>query len=496
MTKEPPSNPSPGPSAVTAAGGPGVPAHRRRAFRSKPKAMPLRTWLMILLVIISGLGMGASSLAVSTVMRDVFYNRVDKELYEALGGWAQSSDLFEADVTKRPPTDFAVLNYYPDGSLRWFNINEATPAVDNVVIGAAPSTIGSIPTSPVDSQWRVLAVEDNGVVTVVAKRLDDDQATLRGLVMLQIIISSVVLAVIAAVGYWLIKLSLRPLRVVEQTASAIAGGDYDRRVPEWPLHTEVGRLASALNIMLTRLQKSIEQAQSQEEQMRRFVGDASHELRTPLTSLRGYTELYRSGATDDAGFVFGKVDAESKRMSLLVEDLLALTRAEGSRLDMTKVDLLELTMSVASSARAAFPDRVVDVTPKTKGIPLVNGDADRLHQVFLNLVSNGLRHGGPEAKVCITLRDEAFEGADGVVVEVADDGKGMSAEVASHVFERFYRSDASRTRDTGGSGLGLAIAKSLVELHGGEISVESTEGEGSVFTVRLPAYDETSHGRD
>lgn len=484
---------SSGPSAVETAGGPAAPSKRRRTrvLRGKTKAMPLRTWLMILLIIISGLGMGASSLAVSSVMRDVFYNRIDEELYAALDGWAQSSDLFESDVTKRPPTDFAVLNYYPDGSLRWFNINESTPAVDNVVIGAPPTTIGSIPTSPVDTQWRVIASVDHGVITVVAKRLDDDHAILRGLVMLQIIISSVVLLVIAVVGYWLIKRALKPLRVVEETASTIAGGDYGLRVPDWPLHTEVGRLASALNIMLTRLQESIEQAQSKEEQMRRFVGDASHELRTPLTSLRGYTELYRSGATDDPNFVFSKIDAESQRMSLLVEDLLALTRAEGSRLDMSQVDLLELAMTVSSSARAAFPGRVIDVAPKAAGIPMVKGDPSRLHQVLLNLVSNGLRHGGPEAKVCITLRDEEVDGLKNIVIEVSDDGKGMPPEVAAHVFERFYRSDASRTRDTGGSGLGLAITKSLVEMHGGTVTVDSTEGEGSTFSVRLPALDES-----
>ena len=216
--------------------------------------------------------------------------------------------------------------------------------------------------------------------------------------------------------------------------------------------------------------------------MRRFVGDASHELRTPLTSLRGYTELYRSGATQDPEFVFEKIDAESKRMSLLVEDLLALTRAEGSRLDMRKVDMLELVLSVGSSAHAAFAGRTIDVNNAADDIPIVDGDADRLHQILLNLVSNGIRHGGPEASVTLTLRDDA----EHVLIDVADDGKGISPEDASHIFERFYRADTSRTRDTGGSGLGLAIVKSLVEQHGGSISVESELGRGSVFTVCLP----------
>ena len=131
-------------------------------------------------------------------------------------------------------------------------------------------------------------------------------------------------------------------------------------MPKWPLHTEVGQLAAALNIMLGQLQRSVVRAQEKEEQMRRFVGDASHELRTPLTSLRGYTELYRSGATKDVDLVFSKIDDESKRMSLLVEDLLALTRAEGTRLDLRPVDLLELALSVgrarpSPAARLRWP---------------------------------------------------------------------------------------------------------------------------------------------
>ena len=181
--------------------------------------------------------------------------------------------------------------------------------------------------------------------------------------------------------------------------------------------------------------------------------------------------------------VFSKIDDESKRMSLLVEDLLALTRAEGTRLDLRPVDLLELALSVGSSARAAFPGREISVANDAKSIPVVNGDASRLHQVLLNLVTNGIRHGGEGATVTLRLRREAND----VLIDVIDDGKGMSKEDAAHIFERFYRADTSRTRDTGGSGLGLAIVHSLVEQHDGSISVDSELGRGTTFTVRLPA---------
>ncbi|GEA41884.1 two-component system sensor kinase [Corynebacterium striatum] len=463
----------------------GEPAKRRRVQR--PKAMPLRTWLLVLMVLVSGLGLAGSSLAVSSIMTDVMYANVDEQLKEATNGWVRnlSNDSYAGDYSRRPPTEYVVLSYLPDGTILYTGPNASMPDAKKLYIDDEPATINSVGDS--ETKWRAVAIKQNGTVTIVAKDLTRETIMLRGLAIVQIIITAVVMGIIAVVGMWFIRRALRPLRVVEKTASQIAAGDLDKRVPDWPLHTEVGQLSAALNIMLGQLQRSVVQAQEKEEQMRRFVGDASHELRTPLTSLRGYTELYRSGATQDVDMVFSKIDDESKRMSLLVEDLLALTRAEGSRLDMGTVDMLELVLSAGSSARAAFPGRQIDVVNEAADIPLVKGDPDRLHQVLLNLVSNALRHGGEEAKVKLTIREEAGEKGTDVLIDVADDGKGMAPEDASHIFERFYRADTSRTRDTGGSGLGLAIVKSLVEQHGGRISVESALGEGSTFTLRLPA---------
>ena len=239
-----------------------------------------------------------------------------------------------------------------------------------------------------------------------------------------------------------------------------------------------------MNTMVSRLQESLENAKTQEEQMRRFVGDASHELRTPLTSVRGYTELYRKGMVDDPQMVLSKIDEESARMQLLVEDLLALTRAEGSRLEKQEVDVLELALSVKDSMHAAYPERVVDVVKDTPDVPVVVGDPGRLRQVVVNLVTNAFKHAGPDAEVTITIRHNL----DRVVLDIADNGCGMEQKDAEHIFERFYRADASRNRSSGGgSGLGLAITKSLIEAHGGTVVVDTAPGEGSTFTISLPA---------
>lgn len=453
------------------------------------RAWPLRTWLVVIIVLLSGLGLAASSVAVSSIMREVMYSRVDEDLVNSLGGWARNSEIFNTDSSSRPPSDYVVIKLFEDGASIVFNDPGELPRLSTVAVGGPPQTVDSAPGSESNTHWRVIAHREAGVTTVVAKNLTRERTLLYGLAMVQLIISLLVLAVLALLSYYVVRQAMAPLRDVERTAGAIAAGDLDRRVPAWPRTTEVGQLAHALNTMIGQLQTSVESARSKEEQMRRFVGDASHELRTPLTSVRGYTELYRSGATDDVELVLTRIDDESRRMSLLVEDLLALTRAEGSRLELKTVDLLELSLSVASSARAAFPGREVCVKNETSSVPVIEGDASRLHQVLLNLISNGLTHGGPKARVTVSLRLDG----DDVVVDVSDDGRGMPPEVAEKVFERFYREDASRSRASGGSGLGLAITKSLVEKHGGTITVTSEEGVGSVFTIRLPRKEEQGH---
>nr|WP_227659002.1 MULTISPECIES: HAMP domain-containing sensor histidine kinase [unclassified Corynebacterium] len=451
----------------------------------------MRVWLVVLVVAVAGVGLAGSSLAVSAVMRGYSLDKVDEELESVLkglagpGGSAATAMPPEGGAIRRVPLDFYVQVIYPDGTPAGENSwLQSTPDISGLTVDAGPQTLPSAEESASNQSWRATAKTQDGVIVVVAKSLAREETMIGRLRAVQAIISLTVLVVLAMVAHYLVYRSLKPLREVERTAGDIAEGNLDRRLPQWPMNTEVGQLAYALNVMLGRLQRSIEESRDKEEQMRRFVGDASHELRTPLTSLRGYTELYRSGATTDIDLVLGKVDAESKRMSLLVEDLLALTRAEGQRLNTETVDLLELSLSVAGTARAAFPGRAVSVDNRTSAVPLVVGDASRLHQALLNLITNALRHGGEQATATIRL---SFSGErdSQVRIQVIDDGVGMSPDHAAHIFERFYRADTSRSRASGGSGLGLAITKSLVEKHGGTIEVESRESVGSTFTITL-----------
>lgn len=457
------------------------------------RALSLRVSLVLIIVIVSSIGLFGSSIAVHYSMRSVLISQTDEELASALTGWTQNPELYSSGAVHTSP-DFSVLVLTTTREIYMLHDEERSrPDFSQVQVNGPPRTIDSVPEAETNTQWRAVgSVNTGNMIFIVAKSLDPMKRVLAGLDAVLIFINLIALVLMAVIGAAFVQRALAPLREVKSTARAIAGGDLSRRVPSWSPNTEVGQLSLALNSMLGRLQESLETAQhsltvaqSKEEQMRRFVGDASHELRTPLTSVRGYTELYRSGATDDVERVLDKIEEESGRMKLLVEDLLALTRAEGSRLNLRTVDLLELALSAASTARAAFPERSIEVVNDTSEVPVVNGDPDRLHQALLNLITNGLRHGGEGTAVTLRLhRDPADDGH--VLIDVVDDGQGMSEDTAAHIFERFYRADSSRYRGSGGgSGLGLSIVRSIIDQHDGAIKVASKEGVGTTFRITL-----------
>ena len=444
--------------------------------------LPLRVHLIVIVLLMTATGLGLSAVFVTGVMRDYIYVQVDEQLGSALDGWAGRDIPRLAPDGPRLPSSFYLEKIYPDGASLTFNDSSGTPDVTGVEPGKYPVTVDSVPGSGGDNRWRVVADSRDGVTTIVGYSLVLEASMLRYLLFFQLVIGMVVLVAVGGIAQWIVRRAFRPLREVEKTAVAIAGGDLSRRLPDWPKTTEVGQLADSLNTMLTRLQESIDSARTKEEQMRRFVGDASHELRTPLTGVRGFAELYRSGATRDADMVLDRIEQEAGRMGVLVEDLLSLTRAEEAPMDPVPVDMRPVCLDVVTSMRAAHPDRTIRMVDTTTEDPVVAGDRQRLHRIIGNLVGNALIHAGSAARVTVGLAT----GEETVTVTVADDGCGMTEEDTRHIFGRFYRADASRSRASGGSGLGLAIVKSLTESHGGSVAVRSAPGEGAVFTVELP----------
>jgi two-component system OmpR family sensor kinase len=382
------------------------------------------------------------------------------------------------------------------------NQSDCGPAIPTLTLAQVTARNGrpfTVPSTKGDERWRVVvSVMPNGTGSIaVATPLTGVDSTLNQLVLFDVIIGAAVLIVLAGLSYIAVRHSLRPLVDVEHTAAAIAAGDLTRRVPQSDPRTEVGRLAGALNGMLSQIESAFrareaseQEARTSEHRMRRFITDASHELRTPLTSIRGFAELYRMGAVpeeSDVDRVMTRIESESTRMGLLVDDLLLLARLDQQRpLERDIVDLETIASDAVHDAQAVAPGRDVQLQLSTHEPVLVVGDDARLRQVVGNLVTNALTHTPESAAVTVGLSIDDSAAERFAVLEVADSGPGLSPKDAQRIFERFYRVEESRTRANGGSGLGLSIVAALTAAHGGTTDVETKLGIGSRFRIRLP----------
>lgn len=384
----------------------------------------------------------------------------------------------------RPISDLYLAEFLADGSV--------LVAVDGQLLPTTPD-LADLPTElppertfvtvdGVDGDIAFRALLDpspaTGRTLIVATPTTDVDETVDRLVITFAVVIVLIAAVLALLAFWIIRLGLRPVADVADTARAVAAGDRDRRAPVLDERTEAGELAGAFNLML-------DQRDAADDRLRRFASDASHELRTPLTSIRGYLDLYAAGGFRDDGQlddVVRRMQDESARMNALVDDLLQLARFdEGRSLEPETLDLNRLATDVVANAAAAHPDRALDVIPGPPSGVLVSADPAQITQVISLLVANALTH-APEASVDVVVEQRR----DAAVVAVVDDGPGMSSDDAAHVFDRFFRGDGSRSRATGGSGLGLSIAQTIVEAHGGTIELTTAPGDGSRFEVRLP----------
>ena len=299
-----------------------------------------------------------------------------------------------------------------------------------------------------------------------------------------VFLAAVLLAGLA--GWLLARQVANPLSRLAGAARAVAAGDLDQSVPEDTHIMELAILGQAFNQMTGHLRQS-------DQVKTAFFSDVTHELRTPLTVIKGTIETLQDGAINDLdarGPFLLSMSRETERLIRLVNDLLVLTRADAGvlNLQMHPLNLEELARSRCSLFASVANQRQVQIVIKAawpsgeSGSGTVLGDADRLSQVLDNLLDNALRYAPIHSQVVISLGSEAGQ----VVCQVSDSGPGMAERHLPLIFERFYRADSGRSRSQGGSGLGLAIVRSLVQAHGGQVSVTSSEGLGTTFTIRLP----------
>ncbi len=338
-----------------------------------------------------------------------------------------------------------------------------------------------------DGEYRLLASREQfgGGITIVAIPLADTDQTLNRLLAVEALVIAGVLLILGFVAAAIVRAGLLPLDRMGHTAGAIAGGDLSHRIETTDPRSEVGRLGIALNAMLDRLENAFQRREASENRLRQFLADASHELRTPLASIRGYAELFRMGAVRDEAEVaraMERIEDESVRRGVLVEDLLTLARLdEVADAPHGDVDLASLVRDAADDARASAPDRDISITGA--GAATVTGDADQLRQVLGNLVRNAMVH--TPAGTPIELGLDRHDGTVGL--EVRDHGPGQPGDDPQALFERFWRAEAGRERGKGGAGLGLAIVAAIVDHHGGRVTAANADDGGAVFRVELPS---------
>ena len=465
----------------------------------------LRTKITGVTVFILSLGLIVAGIGTQSFLRPQLINVQDAELRQIrsspadiLAPGANTAALSSYDV-RNASNRYYVAVLDAEGQLLHDNDQPAdkriVPELPRLTVEWVQATGDSVfaVTSSDGVEWRTVTIpilsadgSTGGTLVIASSTANANQVMAR----FAIVFTGFSLAVLllgAALTRILVTTTFAPLAEVERTALEISRGDFSKRIMVSSPHTEVGHLGQSLNVMLDHIDDSFSDRARTIEQMRRFIGDAGHELRTPLVSVRGYAELYRMGALQDEEQIsqaMERIEKEAIRMTSLVEDLLALARLDERRpLKLTPLSLNSLAADAALDARAQAPDREVTVV-EDAGAPVVTGDEHRVLQVMTNLIGNALRY-SPEGSPL-----EIVVGSDGGRqvgwFEIVDHGEGIPEQFRTKIFDRFWRADNSRNRETGGSGLGLSIVQSIVSAHRGSVAATETPGGGATFRVELP----------
>jgi two-component system, OmpR family, sensor kinase len=331
--------------------------------------------------------------------------------------------------------------------------------------------------------FRVMAVpvttRGASALVVVAESLQGVSEAVRKILVLLLIAGPVALAAAGLGGWLLVRNALLPVDRMRKKAEQIGIDHLHERLSSPNPNDELGQLAATLNAMLDRLEEGV-------TARRRLVADASHELRTPLAAMRAELDVALRNAerTPIERHTLQSVREDVDRMSHTVDNLLTLALADEGRLELQRrpVELDKLARAAATPLQALAAAE--GVTLVVTGPPCsTEGDAQRLHQALTNLIENAIKYTAAGGEVTVATWREGSE----VGVTVRDNGPGIPARVRARVFDRFFRADPSRSRESGGSGLGLAICYEVATAHGGRIWVQSEEGHGSAFSIALPA---------
>ncbi|UPL13296.1 MULTISPECIES: sensor histidine kinase [Microbacterium] len=538
-------------------------AHKPDAVTAWWRRISLRAKVTGVTVAILALGLLVAGVGTVPVLRNALVLNIDAQLPALVSSnladrYFVLADDGETLTPRDTPRDFAVAIYNADGDL--LASSGAMPLESAPLF---PSSYSPQKAAANEDEVTDLLGKDGSVyrsavaiipadggalrIQLVAMPLDEADRIISQYFGIYITIALITILIAALATRGLVTLTFRRLGQVEATAMSIAAGDFSQRLTDLEPTTEVGRLNTAINTMLDRVDRSLAQRERTVRHMRRFIGDASHELRTPLVSVRGYAELYRMGAIqgdEDTARAMERIEKEAIRMGVLVEDLLALARLDEEREpEIAALDLRPVARDAALDLRAAAPGRTVTVIDRTaetsdttsvriasvpapppppRGLsraalsrlrrrprstptpteqipaidfsetpdtpvrtpPIVLGEENKVRQVVTNLLGNARRFSPEDGPIEIVVDANRVQGTASIAI--VDHGEGIPPQIREQIFERFWRADTSRARETGGSGLGLAIVASIMKALHGSVAVSETPGGGATFTVTLP----------
>jgi heavy metal sensor kinase len=332
-------------------------------------------------------------------------------------------------------------------------------------------------------QWRTLTATTpaggRSVILRVSRSEEHLRAQLQEVLVVLVVGLPLVVALAGLGGYFLARRALAPIDRLASEARRITADRLHERLSVPNLHDEIGRLAAVINETFARLEASF-------DQLRRFTADASHELRTPLSVIRGIgeMELRQTRTPDQYKDAIGSMLEEVDRLTHLVDTLLRLSHGDAGtvRLVREPVDLTQLTRDIVSSLGILAEERSQQLKTELPDAVVVSADRLVLREAITNVVDNAIKYSPVRSEIIIRIRIEH----DQAIVEVIDEGPGIAAEHRERIFDRFFRIDEGRSRDSGGTGLGLAIAKWAIEVSGGTISSQNAAGGGSIFRIVLP----------
>ncbi|MFN8052683.1 MAG: HAMP domain-containing sensor histidine kinase [Acidimicrobiales bacterium] len=470
--------------------------------------MTLRLRLVVALVLMLTVGLSTFGVVMTSFYARSQYQRLDERLRSAApfatarlrtelglgGGFGfDTPNRSSGDGPNGPPTALAPDTYVEirdgnDDVLGTGTILGATATPDlpaHLTSSSGHGVFLTVSSATGSGDWRVLVMGPDrftGTTSIIAVPLTEVSGPLNRLIVIEVLSAAGLLALLGAGSWLILRRGLRPLEQMANSASSITSGNLAERVSPSDSQTEVGQLGLALNTMLAEIEQAFRERDATEQRLRQFLADASHELRTPLTSIQGFAELFRMGAAEDRAklaVILRRIEEESDRMKVLVEELLLLARLDETRPpERVDVDLAVLAADACSDASATAPDRAVTLVAPEPVV--INGDRDHLRQAIANLVTNALRHTPPGTPIEVGA---AVDGDDAVVT-VRDHGSGLDDVALAHAFDRFWRADSARVGS--GTGLGLAIVSAIADEHDGTVTVANEPDGGACFRIRLP----------